>query len=502
VGGTWAFEPLGHPGGPLKSGPAAVAWGPNRSNIEVVVRGPNDDVVRRAFNGSTWGPWTSLGGVTWDRPAITYTEGVAGRVDVFVRGTDDHLYDNAWIGFPGAFNGFTKVDDFRMTSGPGAVSWGPSRIDVFARGYNDNLFHTWWDGTRWVRGNNWESLGGVLLDGAPGAASSGPQRLEVYVQGTNRALFEKTFDGTSWGAFRQIADCMEHEPESWKGAPANTSVWARGMWSGSTASAAADASGTLHLVLWGADGKLWHDWFGFYVRENGPRPPACPCGAAAGQECCVGQYIGQSCGAPGVVCNQRPDRPPRCEPCGGYGQTCCTIGNSCATGSFCNDDRICAACGHDREPACNWGSPCVEPDLVVAAGHCRRKLPCGHAGEPRCDGERACGGDSDFDNAHLTLVDGLCVSCGVEGRRCCENAPDGACPGWDDDDGDGLQCVRGLCLRRGSSGGSGGAGQCWGLQTETECWGLVLICKDTYACPNGTTDEKTYPCGACFGFDW
>ena len=60
------------------------------------------------------------------------------RLDVFVRGTDNALYHKYW-------NGRQWIDWENLggvlTSAPAAVSWGPNRIDVFARGQNQNLIH-------------------------------------------------------------------------------------------------------------------------------------------------------------------------------------------------------------------------------------------------------------------------------------------------------------------------------------------------------------------------
>ena len=55
-----------------------------------------------------------------------------------MRGTDNALYHKYW-------NGSQWIDWENLggvlTLAPAAVSWGPNRIDVFARGQNQNLIH-------------------------------------------------------------------------------------------------------------------------------------------------------------------------------------------------------------------------------------------------------------------------------------------------------------------------------------------------------------------------
>lgn len=40
---------------------------------------------------------------------------------------------------------------------------------------------------------------------------------------------------------------------------------------------------------------------------------------------------------------------------------------------------------------------------------------------------------------------------------------------------------------------------CSPIGTETKCIAVVLICKDSWQCPNGLHQSSWYACGACFG---
>jgi hypothetical protein len=73
-----------------------------------------------------------------------------------------------------------------LTSGPAAASWASGRLDLFVRGTDNALWHKWYSGG-W---SNWESLGGVLTSD-PGAVSWGSDRIDVFVRGTDNQLWHK-----------------------------------------------------------------------------------------------------------------------------------------------------------------------------------------------------------------------------------------------------------------------------------------------------------------------
>ncbi|HPJ29786.1 MAG TPA: beta/gamma crystallin-related protein [Methanothrix sp.] len=91
----------------MASAPAAVSWGPNR--IDVFVRGSDNALWHRYWDGKTWQPWESLG--------MPPSGGLA--------------------------------------SAPAAASRGPNKIDVFIRGSDEALWHRYWNGSKW---SDWESM--------------------------------------------------------------------------------------------------------------------------------------------------------------------------------------------------------------------------------------------------------------------------------------------------------------------------------------------------------
>ena len=100
---------------------------------EAWIRNPTT-VVQQA---SGWSGWESLGGVLTSGPGVCSWS--SGRLDVFVRGTDNALW-HKW--FSNGWSGWESLGGV-LTSDPAAVSWGPNRIDVFVRGTDNALWHKW-----------------------------------------------------------------------------------------------------------------------------------------------------------------------------------------------------------------------------------------------------------------------------------------------------------------------------------------------------------------------
>jgi peptidoglycan hydrolase-like protein with peptidoglycan-binding domain len=101
-----------------------------------------DDIAGiQALYGSkiAWHGWESLGGVLTSAPTVS--SWAANRLDTFVRGTDNALWHKWWNG--SSWSGWESLGGV-LTSAPGAVSWGSNRIDTFVRGTDNALWHKWW----------------------------------------------------------------------------------------------------------------------------------------------------------------------------------------------------------------------------------------------------------------------------------------------------------------------------------------------------------------------
>jgi len=105
-------------------------------------------------------------------------------LDVVVRGGDNALWHRAWDG--SRWSGWSSLGGY-LTSGPDAASVAPGKLDVFVRGGDNALWQRSWDGSRWLP---WTSHGGYLTSD-PAAVSSGVGRRDVVVRGGDNALWHK-----------------------------------------------------------------------------------------------------------------------------------------------------------------------------------------------------------------------------------------------------------------------------------------------------------------------
>lgn len=174
-------------GGTLTSAPAAASWSQGR--LDVFVRGSDNGLWHRWGDGFHWSGWESLGGVLSSEPGVAAWG--PNRLDVFVRGMDDALWHRWWDG--NAWGGWERFDGSVM-SGPALASWSANRLDLFAQGSDSSLWHRWWDGHSW---SGWEGLGGVLTS-SPAAVSWGPNRIDVFVRGTDNAAWRQSWTGSGW----------------------------------------------------------------------------------------------------------------------------------------------------------------------------------------------------------------------------------------------------------------------------------------------------------------
>lgn len=86
--GVWSAQTA--IGGKIVGAPAAALA---QTTLVVAVRGTDGALWLRMNNQGTWGPWQSLGGVLASAPAVIGD--ATGRIDVFVRGTNNQLYTRA-----------------------------------------------------------------------------------------------------------------------------------------------------------------------------------------------------------------------------------------------------------------------------------------------------------------------------------------------------------------------------------------------------------------------
>jgi endonuclease/exonuclease/phosphatase family metal-dependent hydrolase len=229
---------------PDVAGPAVIAG--ENGTMEVFIRGENNELVQRSWNGKSWSGWKNLGGDISAAPAVTSSR--PGRLDVFVRGRGGDLVhrfsqNGQWSGWnnlggdltsaasavspapgrievfvrgmsgelvqrtfrDGSWGGWKNLGT-RMTSAPAAVADGTS-IHVFARGPDFHLIQRSYDGSRWTGPRN---LGGDLTAGPAVAAAL--NRIHVFVRGMNNELVHRVGNGTSWTGWENLGGTLTANP--------------------------------------------------------------------------------------------------------------------------------------------------------------------------------------------------------------------------------------------------------------------------------------------------
>jgi hypothetical protein len=197
------------------SGPAVSSWAVGR--LDVFIRGTDNAVYHKWFAGG-WSSFEPQGGVTMDNPAAVSWG--TNRIDVFIRGADNQLMHKWWDG--SRWSGWEPLGGV-LASAPTVSTWGPGRLDVFVRGADNQLWHKWWDGTRW---NGWEPLGGTLTS-APGTVAWAPGRIDVVARDSGNGVQHTWFDG-AWHPFESLGGASAGDPRISSWGPGRLDIWIQG----------------------------------------------------------------------------------------------------------------------------------------------------------------------------------------------------------------------------------------------------------------------------------
>jgi hypothetical protein len=212
---TPGYESLG---GELLSGPAACSGSAGR--LDVFVRGPFDLLWQKTYTGGAWNEWHGFLGTSLSSGPAAVTWGLD-RIDVIWRGTDWNGY---WMYWNGSSWSTPTVFLGPMSPGsPTVASWGPGRLDVFTCRHTapgEGLYWAYYNGVSWT---GWYDLGhpaGVLLDSDPAAVSWGPDRIDVFARGDDSHLWHKCWNGTSWTGWDDLGGALASGP-----AAASRALW-------------------------------------------------------------------------------------------------------------------------------------------------------------------------------------------------------------------------------------------------------------------------------------
>ncbi|MEO6286568.1 MAG: hypothetical protein ABIN80_04705 [Dyadobacter sp.] len=200
---------------------------------KVFSKGGNDHIP-------VWHPWENIGGkIKGNVGAVAIPN--TNIVDLYVRGTDDTLWQKAWDN--GKWIDWTQVDSgFKIFSSPKAVSSGPMHRSIYAVGADGGVYHKYWDG-QW---HNWENLGGKIKGNVGAVGVPGTNVTDLYTRGMDDTLWQQYWSN-GWSGWFQVDSGfkMTCTPTVLSANQSHRAIYATGQ------------DGNLYLKNW--DGQ-WHPW--------------------------------------------------------------------------------------------------------------------------------------------------------------------------------------------------------------------------------------------------
>ena len=156
----------------------------------------------QAYAGGTW---TDLGKQIVGQPAAYPSAG--GRVDLFVRGTDDQVWHGVLSGGQTTWTSLGGA----LTEAPTAAFTSPAVWTVFARGTDRQL---------WFRGpsSSWSPLGAPVapaadgFNGRPSASIDGSGAVHVAVRARTDEIWERVQTGGVWSGWRSLGGTLNDSP--------------------------------------------------------------------------------------------------------------------------------------------------------------------------------------------------------------------------------------------------------------------------------------------------
>ena len=209
---SWNAENGGRCTGLATGGPAATSnkklplnncftW-LNDTRIDCFVRGTDNRMYQRYWNGGGWSEF-DLGGTLASAPTCFPWLNDT-RIDCFVRGTDNRMYQRYWNG------GWSDWIDLggTLASAPTCFPWlNGSQIHCFARGIDNRMYQRFWNGD-W---SDWIDLGGTLASAPTCSPWFNESQIHCFARGTDNRMYQRFWNG-SWSAWVDLGGTLASAP--------------------------------------------------------------------------------------------------------------------------------------------------------------------------------------------------------------------------------------------------------------------------------------------------
>jgi Papain-like cysteine protease AvrRpt2 len=185
----------------VPTGGAVTAVARMAEQLDIFVVGTDGRVYTAAWNqnvaGGAWqGWWGVAGGAAMPGAPVGAVARMADQLDIFVVGTDGHVYTAAWNQnvAGGAWQGWWRIGSLAMPGGGSvtAVARATDQLDIFAVASNGQVCTAAWNQN--VASGQWQGWWGVVQGlASPGAAVGAvarmPQQLDIFVVGTDGRVY-------------------------------------------------------------------------------------------------------------------------------------------------------------------------------------------------------------------------------------------------------------------------------------------------------------------------
>ncbi len=238
-----AYSIILSPTPPATGGYAPAAISTQSGSLDMFVRGTDNHLWQRWYRNGSWSSsWANVGGsaVLADSPAVA-SQG-AGQYDLFFRGTDSQLYQISWTG-----SGWSSATSLggptnnTFQGAPAAISTQAGSLDVFVRGNDNHLWQRWYRNGSWS--SSWANIGGnATLTDSPAVASQGAGQYDLFFRGTDSQLYQISWIGNCWSSATSLGGPTNN---TFQGVPGAIST----------------KSGSLDVFVRGTDNALWQRWY-------------------------------------------------------------------------------------------------------------------------------------------------------------------------------------------------------------------------------------------------
>lgn len=180
--------------------------------INLFARATTGLLMERSWNGSAWSTWTSTGQSVRGNPVILQrglihsTNNADVRINLFVQRSDGRLMERFWNG-----STWTWRDTGRTVAGQpviltrgstfGTTNESQLRVNMFVRGSDNLLWEYHWNGSAWSWRNTGQAVSGdpvAIQRGNTASTNAADVRINLFVRGANGQLMEHHWNGSAW----------------------------------------------------------------------------------------------------------------------------------------------------------------------------------------------------------------------------------------------------------------------------------------------------------------